>query len=354
MADARIPKTTKQWKVTGYDGFGSLQLTEEPVPEIGDSEVLVKILGVSLNFRDIIIPLGKYPFNQKPNVVPGSDGAGIVLAVGKNVTRFRPGNEVVTILNQKHLAGSLDSESADSGLGGSIDGTLRSIGAFNEQGLVRKPAGLSFLEAATLTCAGVTAWNALCGLPGKQLMAGQWLLTQGTGGVSIFAIQFAKAIGARVIATTSSTEKSKLLQRLGADHIINYREVSKWGETAKALTGGVGVELVVEVAGAATMRQSAASLKPDGTMSVVGFVGGEDKTAEIPTLLDTWLNYYTARGIAVGSRLQMEDMCRFIEGNTDRLRAVLDSRVFKLEEVKEAYKYLQAGENLGKVCISLE
>lgn len=284
-------------------------------------------------------------------MVPGSDGAGIVCSVGKNVTRFQPGDKVVTLLNQRHLAGSLDASAADSGLGGSIDGTLRTFGIFNEQGLVKMPEGLTFLEAATLSCAGVTAWNALYGQPGRQLMAGQWLLTQGTGGVSIFALQLAKATGARVIATTSSGEKAKLLEKLGADHIINYRETPNWGEKAKALTGGIGVDLIVEVAGAATMKQSVASLKPDGTISVVGFVGGEAKGADVPNLLDPWLKHYTARGISVGSRLLMEDLCRAIGANTEKLRPIIDPKVFRLEEAKEAYEYLLAGKNLGKVCI---
>ncbi|KAL6823648.1 putative alcohol dehydrogenase [Trichoderma camerunense] len=349
-----IPKTSKQWRVTGYDGFDALKFMEEEVPILSDNYVLVKIQGASLNFRDIIIPLGKYPFSQKPNVVPGSDGAGTVLAVGKNVTRFRPGDKVVTILNQRHLAGSMDAQAADSGLGGSIDGTMRSVGAFDEQGLVKMPEGLNFIDAATLSCAGLTAWNALFGLLAKQLMAGQWVLTQGTGGVSIFAIQFAKLVGARVIATTSSDEKAKLLKSLGADHIINYRQTLNWGEVAKELTGGIGVDLVVEVAGALTMKQSVASLKLDGTMSVVGFVGGEGNGAEVPNLLDPWLKHYTVRGISVGSRQQMEAMCLAIEANLDKLRPIVDSRVFELEELRDAYKYLQAGENLGKVCINIE
>ncbi|KAK5188251.1 hypothetical protein LTR99_011269 [Exophiala xenobiotica] len=353
MGDS-IPKTTKLWRVTGYDGFDSLKFIEEPVPELGDSEVLVKIRAVSLNFRDIIIPLGKYPFNQKPNVVPGSDGAGTVLAVGKNVTRFRVGDGVVTMLNQRHLAGSLDAAAEDSGLGGSIDGTLRSVGAFDEQGLVQMPQGLSFLEAATLSCAGVTAWNALFGQPGRELVVGQWVLTQGAGAVSVFALQFAKAIGARVITITSSDEKARLLQKLGADHIINYREVPNWGERAKSLTKGNGVDLVVEVVGAATLKQSVASLRLDGTMSVVGFAGGEAEGVEVPNLLSVWLKHYTARGISVGSRLQMEAMGRAIEANVESLRPIVDSRVFKLAEVKEAYMYLQSGKNLGKVCIGID
>ncbi|RFU80372.1 alcohol dehydrogenase [Trichoderma arundinaceum] len=341
MAEA-IPKTTKQWNVTSYTGFDALKLTEEAISEIADGQVL---------FRDIIIPLGKYPFALRANIIPGSDGAGTVLAVGKHVTRFQPGDKVVTILNQRHLAGSIDAQAADSGLGGSINGTLRSVGAFDEQGLVKMPENLSFFEAATLSCAGLTAWNALFGLSARQLMAGQWLLTQGTGGVSLFALQFAKVVGARVIATTSSEEKAKLLKKLGADHIINYCETPNWGEVAKEITGGVGVDLVVEVAGAATMKQSVTSLKLDGIISVVGFVGGEANGAEVPNLLDPWLKHYTVRGISVGSRQQMEAMCLAIEGNIKRLRPIIDSRIFKLDELKEAYEYLHAGRNLGKVCI---
>lgn len=286
--------------------------------------------------------------------MPGSDGAGTVVAVGKNVTKFQPGDKVCTLLYQKHIAGSITAAASESSLGGSVDGTLRSIGAFNEQGLVMMPKGLSFTEAATLGCAGVTAWNALFGQPGRELKAGQWLLTEGTGGVSIFAIQFAKTIGARVISTTSTNDKAKFLKGLGADHILNYREVQDWGQKAKELTGGIGVDLVVEVAGAATMQQSVASLKPDGTISVVGFVGGEAKETEIPSLLDAWIKHYTVRGISVGSLTQMEDMCRAIEANIDKLRPILDRQVFTLEAVREAYEYLYARKNLGKVCIAIQ
>ncbi|KAL1956440.1 hypothetical protein VTO42DRAFT_7327 [Malbranchea cinnamomea] len=353
MAES-IPKTTKQWNVVGYNGFDSLKFSEQPVPELGDNQVLVKIQGASLNYRDLIIPLGKYPFHLKPNVVPGSDGAGTVLAVGKHVTRFKPGDKVVTHIMQQFIAGSLTPLAMQSGIGGSLDGTLRTVGVFDEQGLVAMPNGLSFTEAATLSCAGVTAWNALFGLPGKELKPGQWILTQGTGGVSIFAVQLAKAIGARVIATTSSWEKAELLRKLGADHIINYRETLEWGAEAKKLTGGVGVDLVVEVAGPTTLKQSAASLKLDGTISVVGFVGGMGSgKEEMPTLLDTWINLYTCRGVGTGSRLHLEELCRAIEGNLEKLRPVVDPQVFTLDQVKEAYEYMWAGKHQGKVGIEI-
>ncbi|PGH23219.1 hypothetical protein AJ80_02635 [Polytolypa hystricis UAMH7299] len=336
-----IPRTTKQWTVSGEDGFDSLRYSEQPVPELGDNQVL---------YRDFLIPMGKYPFALKPGVALGSDGAGTVLAVGKHVARFQPGDTVVTVISPQYIS-PYNPKTMSAGLGGTVDGTLRFIGAFDEQGLVTMPKGLSFTEAATLSCSGLTAWNALFGLVGKQVTVGQWVLTQGTGGVSISALQFAKAVGARVIATTSSKEKAKLLEKLGADHIINYRETPDWGSVAKELTGGVGVDVVVEVAGQTTLKQSAASLRLAGAISVVGFIGGEGKDA--PNLLDCWINFFTARGVWVGNRIQMEDMCRAIEANLDKLRPVLDPKVFTLDQVKEAFEYQWAGKHQGKVGIEI-
>ncbi|OJJ42625.1 hypothetical protein ASPZODRAFT_105077 [Penicilliopsis zonata CBS 506.65] len=340
---------SKQWNVRG----DSLEYSEKPVPALGDNEVLVKLQGASLNFRDILITQGKYPFPLQPGVIPGSDGAGTVLAIGKRVTRFSPGDHVVTIINQHFLAGHQDERTLQSGLGASLDGTFRTVGAFDEQGLVAMPACLSFVEASTLSCAGLTAWNALFGLPGRKVQAGDWLLTLGTGGVSLFAVQLAKTVGARVISTTSSEEKANILRKLGADHVINYRESPDWGLVAKQLTGGVGVDMVVEVGGATTLAQSMASLRMDGMMSVVGFVGGDDTPTAMPTLLDCWMNLFTARGVSVGNRLQMEEMCRAIEANPDKLRPVVDERVFRLEQLKEAYEYLAGGHHKGKVCIDI-
>ncbi|KAI1465409.1 putative alcohol dehydrogenase [Daldinia caldariorum] len=322
-----IPTTTKQWNVASYNGIESLVYSEQPVSELGDTEVLVRIHGASLNFRDIVVTQGKFPYGSKPNVVPGSDGAGIVVAVGKRLSKF--------------------------GLGASLDGTLRTLGAFDEQGLVSMPEGLSFLEAATLSCAGLTAWNALFGLAGKPVAAGHWVLTQGTGGVSVFAVQFAKLVGARVIATTSSARKAKLLEKLGADHIINYRETPDWGSAARALTGGVGVDYVIDVVGPTSLKQSVEAVKHDGVISVLGGVGGGDSTAEMPVLLDCWMKLFTARGLWVGSRMQMDDMCRAIEANLDKLRPVVDPNIFTLERTKEAYEYLASGKHQGKVCIEI-
>ena len=270
---------------------------------------------------------GGYPWDIKANVVPSSDGAGTVLAVGKHVTRFQPGDSVITMLHQQHIAGSVDPRIVKYGIGATLDGTLQTVGTFNEQGLVAMPKGLSFIEASTLSCAGLTAWNALFGLPGKQVTAGQWVLTQGTGGVSLFAVQFAKAVGARVIATTSSSEKGKILEKLGADH-------------------------VVEVAGPTSIAQSVASLKLDGTLSVIGSVGGGDGK-EVPNLIACWMHLFTARGVWVGNRMQMEDMCRAIEANPEKLRPVINPKVFTLDQVKEAYEYQWAGKHQGKIGIEI-
>ncbi|KAI1320505.1 zinc-binding dehydrogenase [Xylariaceae sp. FL0255] len=326
-----IPKVMSLWNVADTRGPVSLKFSEQPVPEIGDNQVLVKLKGASLNYRDLMIVNGEYPFPLKDNIVPGSDGAGIVLAIGKHVTRFSPGDKVVMT---------------------TLDGTFRTIGAFDVQGLVKMPEGLSFVEAATLTVAGTTAWNALFG-GGRPLTAGQWILTQGTGGVSLFVVQFAKLVGARVISTTSSAEKADLLRKLGADHVVNYRNVPEWGAEAKKITGGLGVDFVVDVTGPSGLGQSVQSVAPDGTIVVVGAVAGLGGDAKMPTLLDTWLNLFTCRGVWVGSRMHMEDMCRAIDGNVERLRPVLDLKVFKLEELKEAYEYMAAGKHSGKVGIEI-
>lgn len=244
-------------------------------------------------------------------------------------------------------------EYLQSSTGAAVDGTFRTVGAFDQQGLVAMPEGLTFAEASTLSCAGVTAWNALFGHSGKPVRVGQWVLTQGTGGVSIFAIQFAKAVGARVVATTSSDERAELLRNLGADHIINYRETPDWGSVARKLTGGVGVDLVVDVAGNASLKQSVAATKLEGVISCVGMIGGESKE-EVPSLLDCWLNNITARGLWVGSRLQMEEMTQAVQGNLEKLRPVVDPKVFRLEQLKEAYEYQWSGKHQGNVCIAFD
>jgi NADPH:quinone reductase-like Zn-dependent oxidoreductase len=293
---------------------------------------------------------GTYPFPLEKGVVPGSDGAGVVIAIGERVTRFKEGDKVCTTLNQGHLAGSLNPQILQTSLGGSLDGTLRQYGVFEESGLVHMPKTLSFNEASTLPCAAVTAWNVLYGLQGRPLKPGDTVLTQGTGGVSTFALQFAVAAGATVIATTSSAEKEKKLRSLGAHHVINYKTDTKWGETAKKLTpGGEGVDFVVEVGGATTLKQSIAAIRIDGIITIVGAIGGQPGGQQEPGLLEAWYSTCTVRGVAVGSRAQFEEMNRAIEANG--LKPVLDEKVFKLEQLKDACQRMWDQKNSGKVVI---
>jgi len=344
------PNTTRAWQIKGSNGFDSLVLQENyPLPELGDHDVLVKIHAVSLNYRDLIIPKGLYPFAQKDGVVPASDGSAEVLEIGKNVTRFKKGDRVATLFNQLHYAGSLDPVSVASGVGGVLDGTLRQYGVFNENGLVRLPSNLNWLEGATLSCAAVTAWNALYGL--QQLKAGDSVLTQGTGGVSIFAVQFAKAAGATVIATTSSASKAAILKKLGADHVINYKETPNWGEEAKKLSRrGEGVDHIVEVGGPKTMAQSLKAIKIDGVISIIGFIGGGAEKE--PSFLEALTNICTVRGVLVGSRLQFEEMNASIEVNN--IHPVVDEKVFTFDTTKEAYQYMWDQKHFGKLCIKID
>ncbi|GES62468.1 zinc-containing alcohol dehydrogenase [Aspergillus terreus] len=345
------PAQMKQWTVLNKDNdFNGLSYGDAPIPKVGDNDVLVKLHAASLNYRDLVIPKGKYPFALDLPVVPGSDGAGEVVEVGPKVTQFKKGDKVTTLFNQRHQYDPIDSSGASSGLGGVIDGTLRQYGVFNENGLVRSPNNLTHLESSTLSCAALTSWNALYGL--KPLLPGQTVLVQGTGGVSMFALQFAKAAGATVIATTSSAEKAEKLKKLGADHVINYKTNPNWGEVARSLTrDNEGVDHIVEVGGAGTLSQSFKCIKFEGVISIIGFLGGADPKAQ-PTVLETLSNICTVRGIYVGSKALMNDMIRAIEANN--IHPVVDAKVFTLDQAKEAYEYMWAQKHFGKLSIKID
>ncbi|KKK19325.1 hypothetical protein P175DRAFT_0458355 [Aspergillus ochraceoroseus IBT 24754] len=343
--------TMKQWTVIDAEsGFDGLKYTDAPVPKVGENEVLVKLHAASLNYRDVIIPQGMYPFPLSLPVVPGSDGAGEVIEVGSKVSQFKTGDTVVTLFNQLHQYGPIDAAASNSGLGGVIDGTLRQYGVFNENGVVRCPRNLNFLESSTLTCAGLTSWNALYGL--KPLKPGQTVLVQGTGGVSMFALQFAKAAGATVIATTSSDQKATKLKELGADYVINYKTQPNWGEIARSLTpDNAGVDHIIEVGGAATLAQSFKCIKYEGIISVIGFLGGVDPKDQ-PSILDSLTNICTVRGVYVGGKDLMNDMVRAVEANN--IHPVVDSQVFPLGKLREAYEYLWAQKHFGKLAIKID
>ncbi|RSL70907.1 hypothetical protein CEP53_001748 [Fusarium sp. AF-6] len=318
-----IPTTQKQWIISGSDGFDSLEFQKEaPVPSIGDQDVLVKIHAASFNFRDLVIPKGLYPFPLKDGIVPLSDGAGIVVAVGSRVSRFTVGDRVATLVHQRHLAGPLDVQGRRSALGSELGGVLREYAAFSEDGLVAIPKNLTLNEAAALPCAAVTAWSALYGLEGRALKPGEIVLTEGTGGVSSFAVQ----------------------------------ENPNWGQLAKRLTpNNEGVSLVVEVGGPSSARQALAALKLNGLISMVGsidaFTSPGSNDAKEPTFLETVIHSCTVQGIGIGSRMQFEEMNRAIEVND--IHPVLDARIFKLEEAREAYQYVWDQKHFGKVVIEV-
>jgi NADPH:quinone reductase-like Zn-dependent oxidoreductase len=322
-------------------GIDGLTRDERDVPQPGPTEVLVDVRACSLSFRELMILRGWYPLPVKPDVVPVSDGAGVVAAIGDRVRRVSVGDRVTASIFPRWIDGGFDLDRADQ-LGGSIDGMLTEYALLDEDAIVGIPDHLSFEEAACLPCAGVTAWNALTG--GRGLVAGETVLTLGSGGVSLFALQFAKASGARVIATTSSAEKAQRLRSLGADEVIDYRATPAWHEQVRALTDGRGADHVVDVVGA--LEQSLQAVARNGEIAFVGLLAGDAAPVD-PRLL--WGSGALVRTIAVGSRAQFEAMNRAIEMNG--LRPVID-RVFGFDEAVDAYRYYERARPLGKVVIA--
>jgi NADPH:quinone reductase-like Zn-dependent oxidoreductase len=296
----------------------------------------------SLNYRDLLTILGKYNPKLKLPLIPCSDGVGEVIEVGEGVTRVRPGDRVCPIFAQAWLAGEPTREKARSTLGGPLDGTLAERMVLNEEGLVKIPEHLTDEEAAALPCAAVTAWNALTL---ADIKAGATVLVQGTGGVALFALQFAKILGARVIATSSRDEKLARVRELGADETINYRETPDWGARAKELTGGTGVDVVVEVGGAHTLEQSLRGIRFGGTVSLIGNLSGSDAEVRLPLI---FMQQVRVLGIFVGHRESFEAMNRAI--TLHRLRPVID-RVFPLEESRAAFEHMAAGDHFGKIAV---
>ena len=276
-------------------------------------------------------------------LIPFSDGVGEVVAVGEGVTRVNIGDRVAGIFFQKWLAGELTAEKAESALGGAIEGMLAEYVVLHEDGVVRVPEHLTDEEAASLPCAAVTAWNALftCG----GLKAGDTVLIQGTGGVSIFALQFALLAGARVIATSSSDEKLERVLQLGASDGINYKQTPDWGKKVRELTAGDGVDYVVEVGGAGTLTESLRAVRYGGQISLIGVLTGG--SAEINTASILMKNV-KVQGIYVGSREMFEAMNSAIA--LHKLHPVCD-RVFPFHEAPEALKYMETGSHFGKICI---
>jgi NADPH:quinone reductase-like Zn-dependent oxidoreductase len=326
------------------NGINTLEMHEEPVPQPGRGQILVRMRAASLNYRDLNVASGRAARGTLPaNLVPLSDGAGEVASVGPDVTRAAVGDRVAGLFMQAWLGGEIEPYHVGSSRGGAIDGVLAEYVIFDQDGVIPIPSHLSFEEGATLPCAGVTAWNALYG--GRPLRVGETVLVLGTGGVSIFALQFAHAAGARVIATSSSDAKLTRVREFGANEGINYKQYPDWHERVLALTGGKGADHVVEVGGAGTLPRSVEAARPGGQVHLIGVLtkGEIDPT---PILRRNIL----LRGIYVGSRQMFEAMNAAIA--LHRTRPVID-RVFGFGDAREAYHYMALGQHVGKVVIQI-
>jgi NADPH:quinone reductase-like Zn-dependent oxidoreductase len=328
------------------DAFGleNLRITEAPDPEPAAGEAVVRVRACSLNFRDLLVARGSYGRAVKAPLIPLSDGAGEVTAVGEGVTRVKPGDRVCGAFFQRWIEGELDDEKATSAMGGGINGMLSEKVCLSAEGLVRAPSHLSFEEAATLPCAALTAWNAL--FRSGRLRPGESVLVQGSGGVSVFALQFANMAGARVIATSSSDVKLERLKAMGAEAGVNYKTTPDWDKSARAFTHGMGVDHVVEVGGAGTLPISFKAVRRAGHIALIGVLAGAGEVDP----RSIFLKSIRLQGIYVGSREMFEEMNRAIESSG--MRPVID-RLFDLEQTADAMRYMESGSHLGKVCIRL-
>jgi NADPH:quinone reductase-like Zn-dependent oxidoreductase len=334
----------KVYEIARPGSIEALTLAERPRPTPGPGQVLMRVRACSLNYRDLAVVRGTYARGLKLPLVPLSDGAGEVVEVGPGVTRFAVGDRVAAIFMQSWLAGGPREEYARSSLGGAIDGMLAEYVALDQEGLLPVPAHLTYEDAATLPCAAVTAWNAL--VSEGRLKAGDVVLVLGSGGVSVFALQFARLTGARVVATSSSEEKLARLLELGASDGVNYRTTPEWDKRVRELTAGRGVDHVVEVGGAGTLARSLNAVRQGGRVSLIGVLTGAGEVDPTPVLRKA----ITLQGIFVGSREMFEEMNRAIE--TAGMRPVVD-RVFEFAQAREAYRYLESAAHIGKIVITL-
>src|SRR5580704_12828443 len=315
-----------------------LVLTERSVPSLGVGEVLVKVKASSLNFRDTMILIGAYPTPVPSGRVPLSDGAGEVVEVGAGVKRFKVGDRVINSFFPNFFGGSFNFMPEQWVV--DHDGWLTEYKAVSAEALVAMPEHLSFEEAATLPCVAVTAWSALSGV-----RAGDTVLTQGTGGVSLFALQLAKALGTRVIATTTNPESAARLRELGADAVIDARASSDWGDQVRALTGGRGVDRVVEVGGPGTLAQSTKAVAYGGQVSLVGALAAAEGGMDFWSM---FISQATFQPIATGSRRDLEDLCRVMVQH--QIRPVIDS-VFSFDDAKAGWSHYAGRKVTGKVVI---
>lgn len=335
----------RAYRFDSFESLDELRQREEADPRPQRGEVLVRVHAVSLNYRDIAMLRGTYPRKCVPGLIPTSDAAGEIVAVGEGVRALKVGDRVIGAFHPRWFGGEMPSTIAADTYGAESDGWLCDLKAVSQEAVVRLPDGLSYEEASTLPCAGVTAWTSLMGP--APIRAGHTVLVQGSGGVSIFALQIARALGAAVIATTSSPAKAQQLKALGAAHVVNYVEEPEWGRPVRALTGGRGVDRVVEVGGPGTIAQSLRAVALGGEIASIGFLSTDNPGVDFFQLKASGASF---RNITVGDRAALLDFTRAVAGAA--LKPVID-RVFGFDEAREAFAHLESGAHLGKVVISL-
>jgi NADPH:quinone reductase-like Zn-dependent oxidoreductase len=331
----RVWQIAREWSIEG------MELLERPDPEPGPGQVAVRMRAASLIYRDLLTVQGKGGAYKLP-LVPFSDGAGEIIAVGEGVTRVAVGDRVCPMFFQSWFDGGPSASNRRLALGGTLPGVLQELRVLDAEGVTRIPDHLTFAEAATLPCAALTAWRAL--FEEAALRPGQTVLMQGTGGVSIFALQFAKLAGATVIVTSSSDEKLERAKRLGADHTINYRAVADWGKSAADWSGG-GVDHVVEVGGTDTFQQSIEAARVGGKILVIGVLSGFAQQVTFPSLFSKNLHVI---GLSVGSRKMFENMAAAIGRNG--IKPVID-KTFDFSEAPDALRYMQNAGHFGKIVL---
>jgi len=334
----------KAARLTAGFSIDAISIDEVAVSAPGAGEVLVHLKAGSLNYRDLMTVKGVYdPKLPRPRVL-GSDASGEVAAVGQGVTAFKPGDRVAGSFFQDWIRGPFQRRYAPSALGGGVDGTFTTARIFREDALVALPPHLTFEEGATLPCAAVTAWQAL--VSRARIKAGDTVLVLGTGGVSIFGLQLARAHGARVIVTSSSDEKLSRAKALGADETINYIKTPEWDGEVLARTGGEGVDIVLETGGAGTLPRSLRAVRPGGHVAIIGVLTGIEQPVNIRYILQGLLN---VQGIYVGSAEMFAEMNRAIAAT--RLKPVID-KTFPLEQIGEALRYLESAGHFGKIVLT--
>jgi len=335
----------KCYELQGPGGIDVLALVDKPVPQAGKGELLVRLTAASLNYRDLLTVKGGYGSRQKFPLVPASDGAGVVEAVGEGVHGFAVGDRVIGSFFEGWLGGDPSEAKMRSALGGAVDGTLSEYRVFRADAVVKTPAHLTDIEASTLPCAGLTAWSAVVKL--GAIKPGQTVLTQGSGGVSIFALQIAKLCGARVIATSSSEAKMARLTELRADITLNYKSTPDWGKRVRAITGH-GVDLVVEVGGVGTLNESIRATRIGGSIAFIGVLAGPPPAElRLPLMV---MQQQRLQGVTVGS---VEDLQAFCDALALHGTKPVIDRVFPFEQVREAFHHMASGTHFGKVAVAI-